>query len=538
MSDEAQATFAPELVVAFVAPTGISSEEVAAAAKERFSFYGYELELIRLSQFLEERANLDEETKRLVDKRIDRLQTEGNNFRREAGRERGDALAFVAVNEIREQRLRRWSEKPEAERPQLEGDDTYSDFPHQRVVYLVWSLKHPDEVDTLRNVYRSRFVLVSLYASRETREANLTALIAASHAGSRHPEDHETEAKKIIDRDEAEPESDLSDEGKPVSDDYGQDVRDTYPKGDFFVDAGSRLRLRQSMSRSVDILFGAPFETPTKDEYGMYFAHAAQLRSAELGRQVGASICTTDGSVVAAGTNEVPSPRGGQYWGEDGDIDQRQFQQQADIADQLKQDLAANILDCVKPFLSGEGSPTTGLEMYRLLSKTGLRDLIEYGRAVHAEMSAITDAASRGVGIHGSTMYVTTFPCHHCARHIVASGIRRVVYIYPYAKSLARMLHGDAVEVQPRGKTDKVAFEPFLGVAPRSYSNFFTMSLRKTPDGRRVPPVDPSRTPRLIEEERTGVWNVNAYIQRERYAVTDGESFLADRSTERGDHDE
>lgn len=534
MTAEATARFAPELVIAFVAPTGISFDEIAAAARERLSYYRYDVELIRLSDFLTERAGLDAETQRLVDKRIKALQGEGNDFRSHAVR--GDALAFVAVNEIRERRLKSWETKPEAERPQLEGDETYSDYPRERVAYLVWSLKHPDEVDTLRTVYRSRFVLVSLYASRETRERHLTAQIAASHAGSRHPEGHETEAKRIIDRDEAEPESPAA-AGTSAADDFGQDVRDTYPKADFFVDAGNRHRLEESMSRTVDILFGAPFETPTKDEYGMYFAHAAQLRSAELGRQVGASICTIDGSVVAAGTNEVPSPKGGQYWSEDEEIDQRQFQQQVDIGDQLKQDLAANILECVKPFLSGEGSPTTGEEMYRLLSSTGLRDLIEYGRAVHGEMSAITDAARRGVPVQGTTMYVTTFPCHHCARHIVAAGIRRVVYIYPYAKSLAGMLHGDAIEVQPGREVDKVAFEPFLGVAPRGYSNFFTMPVRKE-DGRRVAPLDPDRTPRLIEEERTGVWNVNAYIQRERYAVRDGESFLSAPPTKGGGHEQ
>jgi hypothetical protein len=53
------------------------------------------------------------------------------------------------------------------------------------------------------------------------------------------------------------------------------------------------------------------------------------------------------------------------------------------------------------------------------------------------------------------------------------------------------------------------------------------MGRRKDQRGRRVEPLDPNRTPRLIEEERAGVWNVNAYIQRERYAARDSESFLA-----------
>jgi len=522
--------FAPELVIAFVAPTGLSFEDIAAAAKAFLSYYRYDVELVRLSEFLEERAELTPEERRLVDTRVRKLQDEGNQLRRDASR--GDALAFVAVNEIRELRKKRWESVSEDDRPYLEDNETYSDIPHQRVAYLVWSLKHADEVDTLRNVYRSRFVLVSLYAPRSERERRLAARIAESHAGSLKLEEHEIAARRLIDRDQAEPDDVEARE-------LGQDVRDTYPKADFFVDASSRARLETSMKRTIDILFGTPFETPSRDEYGMYFAHAAELRSAELGRQVGAAICTPEGSIVAAGTNEVPSPRGGEYWAEDVDIDHRQFQMSGDISDQLKQELAAQVLERVQPFLSGADAPKTGEEMYELLATTGLRDLIEYGRAVHAELAAIADAALRGVPILGTTMYVTTFPCHHCARHIVAAGIRRVVYIYPYAKSLAHSLHGDAVVVEPQDSDGvKVSFEPFLGVAPRQYSNFFTMGRRKDSRGRRVEPLDPNRTPRLVEEERTGVWNVDAYIQRERYAARDSESFLATPMSENTDEED
>jgi len=69
-------------------------------------------------------------------------------------------------------------------------------------------------------------------------------------------------------------------------------------------------------------------------------------------------------------------------------------------------------------------------------------------------------------------------------------------------------------------------------VAPRQYVNFFTMPQRKTPDGRSVPVEEPNRTPRLVEEERTGSWNVNAYIMRERYAVVEAEAFLTNKDGE------
>jgi cytidine deaminase len=103
-------------------------------------------------------------------------------------------------------------------------------------------------------------------------------------------------------------------------------------------------------------------------------------------------------------------------------------------------------------------------------------NLIEFGRAVHAEMAAITNAAKLGVAVKDTTMHVTTFPCHMCARHIVSSGIRRVVYIEPYSKSLARQLYPDSIEVDDEGGTGgKVKCEPFVGVGPRRYMQWFAM---------------------------------------------------------------
>ena len=43
-------------------------------------------------------------------------------------------------------------------------------------------------------------------------------------------------------------------------------------------------------------------------------------------------------------------------------------------------------------------------------------------------------------------MFVTTFPCHYCARHIVSAGIDEVQYIEPYPKSQAIGLHRDSIE--------------------------------------------------------------------------------------------
>lgn len=60
----------------------------------------------------------------------------------------------------------------------------------------------------------------------------------------------------------------------------------------------------------------------------------------------------------------------------------------------------------------------------------------EHCLAVHAEQNAIIMAAKKGISINGSTLYVTTYPCGICARMIINSGIRRIVYDGEYQDKL------------------------------------------------------------------------------------------------------
>ena len=48
--------------------------------------------------------------------------------------------------------------------------------------------------------------------------------------------------------------------------------------------------------------------------------------------------------------------------------------------------------------------------------------------AVHAEQNAIIQAAKLGVSVEGATLYCTHQPCVICAKMIINSGIKRVVY--------------------------------------------------------------------------------------------------------------
>jgi len=104
----------------------------------------------------------------------------------------------------------------------------------------------------------------------------------------------------------------------------------------------------------------------------------------------------------------------------------------------------------------------------------------------------------------GSTLYTTTFPCHSCARHIVAAGVVRVLYIEPYEKSMARDLHDDAIafEVEEGGVsngTPKVKFLHFEGVSPRQFQSFFRAAERKGKDGKFIR-IQPRSADKAIPE--------------------------------------
>lgn len=115
-------------------------------------------------------------------------------------------------------------------------------------------------------------------------------------------------------------------------------------------------------------------------------------------------------------------------------------------------------------------------------------NLTEFGRDVHAEMSAVVAAARRGTATEGAYLYCTTFPCHNCAKHIIAAGIQRVVYVEPYAKSFAAEFHLDSavVESPPSDGCDKIRFVPFTGVAPRRYVTWFSMPSARKARGRPI----------------------------------------------------
>ncbi len=200
----------------------------------------------------------------------------------------------------------------------------------------------------------------------------------------------------------------------------------------------------------------------------MFLAYAASLRSADLSRQVGAVVVSAMGDIIATGANDVPAFGGGLYW--PGPSDQRDFRRGEDSNKVEINRIAKEIAEELLP----EADSSKQAQVLESLRRTGLHDLTEFGRPVHAEMEALLQCARSGVSPVGGTLFTTTFPCHNCAKHIIDAGITRVRFVEPYPKSKRPQLHADAISVETDRK-DKVSFTLFVGVAARRYFDLFSM---------------------------------------------------------------
>src|SRR5438105_4714210 len=88
-----------------------------------------------------------------------------------------------------------------------------------------------------------------------------------------------------------------------------------------------------------------------------------------------------------------------------------------------------------------------------------------------------------GLSTFDPTPSCTTLPCHNCAKHIVAAGAKRLVYIEPYPKSQVARLFRDSIALESAA-AGKVLFEPFVGIAPPRFRDFFLMPDRRDENGR------------------------------------------------------
>ena len=109
------------------------------------------------------------------------------------------------------------------------------------------------------------------------------------------------------------------------------------------------------------------------DEYFMGIAKLAALRSKDPSTQVGACIVSQDNIIISTGYNGMPK----------------------------------GCSDDEYPW-SREGGET------------------KYPYVVHAELNAVLNANGRD--LRGSKLYVALFPCNECAKAIIQSGIKEIIY--------------------------------------------------------------------------------------------------------------
>ena len=469
---------APELVFGIVAPIGVDLDLVVAALRQSLREVNYDAQEFRVTDLmLDVDVGKSITSSGSVESYKQRIEY-ANEVRKKLGNE---ALAALAISAIRAFRTQRWedlrnSAPPGPQQPSGTSDE---ETPLAAQAYVIRQLKRPEEIALLRRVYGRQFVLVSAYAPQEARlkrleEKDREASISNADASAAH-----NNAFALVEQDTNEPDVRT-----------GQNVRDAFPLGDVFIDASTRKSTEDTVRRFVNLLFNNPRITPTIDEYGMYIAKSASLRSSDLSRQVGAAVFRGSREVVSLGCNEVPKAGGGTYW-EGDQPDARDFQLGYDFNERQKTRIVIDLVERLKRggHLSGplaEISDPSDLAKRvlddPLISQSSAMSLIEFGRAVHAEASALADAARVGRSVKGATLYCTTFPCHLCATAIVASGVSRVVFIEPYPKSYAKELHEDAITLTK--EPGKVSFEPFVGVSPFRYRDLFEKGKRKYIGGR------------------------------------------------------
>lgn len=170
------------------------------------------------------------------------------------------------------------------------------------------------------------------------------------------------------------------------------------------------------IARLVGVLSDTPGATPTADELWMSIAHTTSSRSSSRNARVGAA-AVRDESLLAIGTNEVPLPGGKQPWSD-------HEQEQRDYPAALGSDGLTRRQLALAPLVDGSSLTSTG-ELQELI------ELLDVERALHAEVSVVTNAALRGISLEGSTVYVTHDPCYRCRRTLLASGVNRVVFDLP-----------------------------------------------------------------------------------------------------------
>ena len=466
-SERVKETHTEELIFGICSQLGSQKDLVIKEIEDSVKEFGYTVKKIKLSDTIlsqqGEQKKYPGKTKKYQEY-LHKIET-GNALRQKFG---NDYLANGAIMQIAKQKKERF---------EVESENDFSKIRSQRICYIIDSIKHTEELKTFRDVYKDIFYLIGIYTPRPERIKYLSK-----------PSLSEDEAEELINKDEHE------------ANVNGQQVREVFIESDFFarIDDSTKGRLSKKINRYINLIFEFGVETPTLEERAMYEAKSASVNSACLSRQVGASIISEEGELISTGWNDVPKFGGNLYTCES-ENDNRCFLTGVCHNDSNKNEIKKRIMGEFKDKLDlqkvlpqdhtiGEESffemkNKISIFLQDILEESSIKNLIEFSRSVHAEMHAIINAGHlNGNKIKGGTLFCTTYPCHNCARHIVASGIKKVYYIEPYVKSKAPILHEDSI-TDNEEITNKVQLLFFDGVAPRRYLSFFSKERSRKKSG-------------------------------------------------------
>jgi len=456
-------TFTDELIFGICSPIGSLTKPIIDLSKENLkTIYGYDdVFVIKISDLILQHYGKVKELE-LYEKHTEEYSNlkhkiEGGNFLRKEYNN-NSILIELAIKRIREDRLETNSE----------------DILGRRVCYIIDSIKNIEELELLRAVYRDIFYMFSVFSPDKERIDSL------HEKGLSKPE-----AKEIISTDEHE---DIE---------HGQNVRDTFVDGDFFVRSSNSNNKNTilAMEKYLHLIFNSKITTPTSHETAMYFAKSAAGNSSCLSRQVGATIIDVNGVPIAQGWNDVPKA-GGNLYRDSHEKTHRCFELGHCTNVIHKEDIFSEIISEIENILPDEQVGTVfkptkrkkselAIEIEKVIRNSKFKNIIEYSRSIHAEMHAIVIGSQlTGNKMVGGDLFCTTYPCHNCARHIVLAGIKNIYYIEPYKKSLCLTLHSDSL-TENEDDTSKVRILLYDGVAPRRYLEFFSIKNdnRKNKDG-------------------------------------------------------
>ena len=170
----------PEIFIGLIGAVGTDLYRIREQLKQELRRANYTPEIIHLSKLMMDLDNLEclvAYDKGPEDDRIDKFMDAGDIIRDSISR--GDAVVLLGVSKIQD--IREENQPRSKQERELSGGQRSPEIrPLNRRAYIFHSLKHPEEVRTLRRVYGAAFIAISVYSPRNIRKQALCERIARS----------------------------------------------------------------------------------------------------------------------------------------------------------------------------------------------------------------------------------------------------------------------------------------------------------------------------------------------------------------------